>query len=343
MTRKLLAAAAGLWLCATASAETTLTIINWEEFLSPRVIQAFEKKEGVKIREIHFSTVEESLALATANIGKADIVVGGMVVTGQLRDKGLLQKLDHTKLANTRPPLPQFGIDTDYVVPYLWGYTGLAWRTDKVSTPIDSYAKLLETARRNPGKVALTDDSMEFSHAVLMMYGSPPFNPNDLAALKDALAKYDAEGRKLFVIQPSVYDNTWPLASGEHIAGQVYNGDIHFHRQESNAPLSYANPKEGCFFWQENMMLLAKAPQAELAHRFLNHISDGKIAARNAEASNFASGNPMAAQFYSREFLDNPYIRPRLEGTAGCRANKPLSPTTQDFLDQLKPTGVNTN
>lgn len=325
---------------ALAAGEPVLTIINWEEFLSPQVVQAFERKEGVKVNQVHFSTVEDSLALAQQNIGKADILVGGMVVTEQLKKKGLVQKLNRARLPNVKHNLPQFQTDPDYVVPYLWGYTGLAWRTDLVKEPVDSYAKLLEIARKNPGKVMLTDDGMEFAHAVLLMYGKPPYNHDDLPALKAALAKYDAEGRKLFRIQPSVYDRTWPLAAGTAVAGQVYNGDIHFHREDSKAPLNYAQPKEGCFFWQENMMVLAKAPQAELAHRFINYINDGKVAARNAESSNYASGNPMAAQFYSKAFLDNPYIRPRLEGTTGCRVNRPLSPATQAFIDTLRPAGV---
>jgi spermidine/putrescine-binding protein len=325
---------------ANAAGPRELTIINWEEFLAPQVIQSFEKREGVKIREIHFSTVEESLQLARQHAGKADLVVGGMVVTEQLRKANLLQKLNRAKLNNVKPSLAQFQVDADYVVPYVWGYTGIAWRTDAVKEPVDSYAKLLALARKNPGKVSLTDDGMEFAHMVLMMYGDSPWNHDDLNAVKAALAKYDAEGRKLFRIQPSEYSPEWPLAKGTAIAGVVYNGDIHYHRDNNKAPLAYANPKEGCFFWQENFMLLAKAPQAELAHRFLNYVSEGKVAARNAEAVNYASGNPMAAQFYSKAFLDNPYIRPRLEGTAGCRVNKPLSPATQQFLDKLKPYGV---
>jgi spermidine/putrescine transport system substrate-binding protein len=319
----------------------TLTIINWEEFLAPQVIQAFEKREGVTVRQITFSTVEESLKLAQENTGKADLVVGGMVVNAQLRKKNLLQKLERSKLNNVKPALAQFQVDADYVVPYVWGYTGLAWRTDVLKEPVDSYAKLLAVARKNPGKVMLTDDGMEFAHAVLMMYGKPPYNHDDLKAVKEALAKYDAEGKNLFRIAPSAYDDTWPLVSGVAIAGVVYNGDIQYHRDNHQARLNYAQPKEGCFFWQENMMLMAKAPQPALAHKFLNYISEGKVAARNAEYVNYASGNPMAAQFYSKAFLDNPYIRPRLEGTNGCRVNKPLSTATQQFLDALKPYGVN--
>lgn len=326
--------------CLAAEPARTLTIINWEEFLAPTVVQAFEKKENVKIVQFSFATVEESLELAQQHAGKADLVVGGMVVTQQLREKGLLQKLDRSKLPNMKHSLPQFAIDPEYVVPYLWGYTGLGWHTEKVKEPVDSYQKLLDIARKNPGKVLLTDDAMEFAHAILLMYGKPPYNHDDLNALKAALAKYDDDGRKYFRIQESIYDSSWPLASGEAIAGQVYNGDIHFHRTDSKAPLAYAQPKEGCFFWQENFMLMAKAPQPELAHKFLNYISEGRISARNAESSNFASSNPLAAQFYSKSFLDNPHIRPKLEGTASCRVNKPLSPDTQKFLDRLKPYGI---
>lgn len=323
-----------------AEAPRTLTLINWEEFLAPAVVQAFEKKENARIVQLHFSTVEESLSLARQHAGKVDLVVGGTVVNQQLRNENLLQKLDRKKLSNVKSSFPQFAIDQEYAVPYLWGYTGLAWRTDKQKVPVDSYQKLLEVARKNPGKVLLTDDAMEFAHAVVLMYGKPPYNPDDVDGLKTALARYDAEGSKLFRIQESVYDRSWPLASGEAIAGQVYNGDIHFHRNDSKAPLAYAQPRNGCFFWQENFMLMAKAPQPELAHRFLNYISEGRVAARNAESSNFASSNPLAALYYSKAFLDNPYIQPKLEGTASCRVNKPLSPATQKFIDGLKPYGM---
>ncbi|MFZ5756018.1 MAG: ABC transporter substrate-binding protein [Pseudomonadota bacterium] len=332
---------AGLFATGSAAAAgRVLTIINWEEFLSPAAIQTFEKRENAKIVQLHFSTVEESLKLAQANAGKADLMVGGMVVAQQLKAKGLLQKLDRAKLTNVKHALPQFELDPDHVVPYLWGYTGIAWRTDKVKEPVDSYAKLLELARKNPGKVTLTDDGMEFAHAALLMYGKPPYNPDDLPAVKAALAAYAKEGSKLFRIQPSVYEPGWPLTSGEAIAAQVYNGDIHYHRVNHKAPLAYTNPKEGCFFWQEGMMVMARAPQVELAHAFLNYLNEGRVAARNAEYISYASANPFAVQYYSREFLDNPYIRPKLEGTTGCRVNKPLSPATQKFLDTLKPYGI---
>lgn len=323
-----------------AAAERVLTIINWEEFLAPAVIQAFEKRENVKIVQLHFSTVEESLKLAQQHAGKADIMVGGMVVMAQLKEKKLVQKINRAKLPNVKHSLPQFAQDPDYVMPYLWGYTGIGWRTDLVKEPVDSYPKLLALARKNPGKVSLTDDGMEFAHAVQHMYGKPPFNPDDLAAVKAALAEYEKEGSKLFVIQPSVYDPSWPLATGQVIAGQVYNGDIHFHRENHKTKLAYANPKDGCFFWQEGLILLAKAPQPELALAFMNYLNDGKVSARNAEHTNYASANPLAAQYYSKAFIDNPFIRPKLEGTSGCRVNKPLSPATQKFLDGLKPYGV---
>lgn len=323
-----------------AAAERVLTIINWEEFLAPAVIQNFEKRENVKIVQLYFSTVEDSLKLAEQNAGKADIMVGGMVVMEQLKAKNLVQKLNRTKLTNVRHSLPQFAQNLDYVVPYLWGYTGLGWRSDLVKEPLESYAQLLALARKNPGKVSLTDDGMEFAHAVQQMYGKPPYNPDDLPAVKAALAAYEKEGSKLFVIQPSVYEPTYPLVTGQLIAGQVYNGDMNYHRENNKAKLGFANPKEGCFFWQEGLMLMAKAPQPELALAFMNYLNEGKVSARNAEYTNYASANPMAVQFYSKAFIDNPFIRPKLEGTTGCRVNKPLSPATQKFLDGLKPYGV---
>lgn len=325
---------------AATAPERTLTIIDREGLLAPAIIQAFEKREHAKVVEIHAGTVGDSVTLAQEQAGRADLITGSMLLTQQLKARELLQKIDRAKLRNVGDTLPQFQIDPDHVVPFLWTYTGLGWRTDLVRQPVDSYAKLLALARHYPGRVMLSDDNMEFAHAVLLMYGNPPYNYDDLAALKEALALYRAEGEKLFRIQAPVADNTWPLDTGEAIGGMVHNNDVDFHRGKFKAQLEYAQPAAGCFVRQENFMLLADAPQPALAHAFLDYINDGKVAARNAEAVRLASANPDAADDYSKDFLKNPYIRPRLEGTTGCRVNKPLSIPTQKFIDALVPTGI---
>lgn len=320
----------------------TLTIINWEEFLTPDLVRQFEKRENARVKLVYFSTVEESLRLARRMGGQADILVGGMVVTAQLKRENRLARLERFKLTHVKPALPQFQLDPDYAVPYLWGYTGFAWVPSKVKSPPKTYADLLALARANPGRVALTDDGMEFAHAIVHMYGTPPHDPENPAQVKAALAKYRAEGEKLFVIKASDYEDTNPFLTGEIIAGQVYNGDMAWLRRDRNFQVGYANPSPGCFFWEENLMLLAKAPQPELAYRFLNFISEAKTAARNAEAMYYAAGNPLAASYYDMDYLSDPIILPRVEATAACRVNRPArDPQTQTFFDSLKPTGLN--
>ena len=320
--------------------ERTLTVIDREGLLAPAAIEAFAKREHAKVVEIHADTVGEIVRLAQEQAGRADLVVGSMLVTQQLKARALLQKIDRAKLRNVGDTLPQFQIDPDHVVPFLWTYTGLGWRTDLVRQPVDSYAKLLALARHYPGRVMLSDDSMELAHAVLLMYGNPPYNYDDLAALKEALALYKSEGEKIFRIQASVDDNTWPLDTGEVIGGVVHNNDVDFHHENFKAQLDYAQPAAGCFVRQENFMLLADAPQPALAHAFLDYMNEGKVAARNAEAVRLASANPDAARNYGKDFLNDPNLHPGIEGTTGCRVNKPLSIPVQKFIDALVPTGI---
>jgi spermidine/putrescine transport system substrate-binding protein len=318
----------------------TLTIINWEEWVSPKVVQTFERREKVKVNVLTFSSVEESLALLAANDGKADILVGSTVLLDQLKAKQQLQKLNRSKLGNVKHIMPRFSADPDYAVPYLWGYTGIAVRKDLVKTPITTYAQLLALAKQQPGKVSLMTDPVEFAYGVLWGLSPKNANPESIPQLQSALALYNKEYADKVRLSDVDYEPGNPIASGKIIAAQVYSDYASFLATDQNVPLAYVNPTDICILWMDNMMLLAKAPQPELAHRFMNYVTEAKVAANNAMEVKSTSANPLAMQFYSKEYLNNPVIKPTFDGTERCRIYKSHTPATQKFYDALNPTGI---
>lgn len=317
-----------------------LTLVNWEEWVSDKVIQSFERREKVKVNVLTYTSVEESLEHLRKNDGKVDILVGSTVLLEQLKARKQLQKLNREKLANLKHILPRFNVDPDYAVPYLWGYTGIAVRKDLVKTPVRTYAQLMALAKQNPGKVSLVTDPVEFGYALL--WGLGPKNPDaeSVAQLTAAVGAYQrdyADKVRLFDVD---YETDNPLASGKIIAAQVYSDYASFLATDQKVPLTYVNPDDVCILWMDSMMLLAKAPQPELAHRFMNYVSEAKVAANNAMDVKSTSANPLAMQYYSKEYLANPVIKPTFNGTERCRIYKPHGAAAQKFYDGLKPVGL---
>ena len=121
---------------------------------------------------------------------------------------------------------------------------------------------------------------------------------------------------------------------------QVYSDYATFLATDLKVPVSFVNPDDVCILWMDNLMLMANAPQPALAMKFMNYLIDAKVSARNAMGVKSTAANPLAMQYYSTEYRNNPVIRPTFEGTERCRVYRGHSPAAQKFYDALKPVGI---
>lgn len=325
---------------ARAADVAQLTLANWEDWTSERVIRTFEQKEGVKVNLVTYTSAEESLQRLQEMDGQIDILVGNPVVFDKLRTAGKLGRLDTAKVANLKHMVPGFRVDPNYAVPYMWGYTGIAVRSDLVKTPIKTYAQLLEFAKRNPGKVSLLTDPLENSYALLWGLGPKNPDPESVAQLKEAREKFDREYADKIRLVDNDYEDDSPMASGKVIVSQIYSDYATYLVKDRKLALTYVNPDDVCIVWLESMMLMANAPQPELALRFMNYVSDAKVSARNAMDVQSSSPNAMAASYYTKEFLNNPVVNPRFQGAARCETYRIHQPPAQEHFRNLAPKGL---
>lgn len=328
----------------SAAAQTpptpTLTLANWEDWTSEKVVKTFEQKEGVKVNIITYTSGEESLQRLKENDGKIDILVGNPVIFDKLKKAGKLGRLNPAKVTNLKHMVPGFQIDPEYAVPYLWGYTGIAYRNDIVKKPIRTYAQLLEYAKLNPGKVSMLTDPLENSYGVLWGLGPKDPNPESVEQLTQAREAFDRDYADKIRLVDNDYEDDNPMASGKVVVSQIYSDYAVYLVGEHKLPLTYVNPADVCIVWMESMMLMKNAPQPELAHRFMNYISEAKVSARNAMDVKSSSPNAMAATHYTREFLNNPVINPTFEGAARCHTYRIHQPHAQKFFTELEPKGL---
>ena len=92
-------------------------------------------------------------------------------------------------------------------------------------------------------------------------------------------------------------------------AGIVYSGEAARGMTDDKAT-RYFIPKEGSQIWQDNLAVLAKAPNRDLAEKFINFILDAKVGARLSKFTQFATPNAGAKKLLGSEELANPSIYP---------------------------------
>ena len=91
--------------------------------------------------------------------------------------------------------------------------------------------------------------------------------------------------------------------------GMVYNGDA-VRGMKEDAETYYFVPREGSEIWLDNMAIPSKAPNREMAEKFINYILDAKIGAQLSNFNQYPTPNEAALQFISPADLKNPAIYP---------------------------------
>lgn len=336
-TMAILLAVLGSLITATAAAAPagdTLTVLTWEEFIAPATVETL-KKQGVTVRQITFTSEEERRDLLQKNAGKIDLVVGDATAMASLRRERLIDRMDFERLGNARYLSTLLDSSSRYNLPYLWGHTGIAWRTDLVSKPVTDYKDLFTLAKRQPGKVGLIKGAHEALMAAQFAFSTPPYvllSPTEVNAAEQLLKPHLGNIRLI----ESQLDEHSPLVTGEIVATQAYNGDIAYLRDTYKAPLAFAIPQPGCMVWTESFMLVKGAPNPDAAYKFLNAINDPALAASNAEAVRYATSNSEALEMVSPAFRNDAVIRPTLKGLSNCYFYREHDKATQQALDKVR-------
>lgn len=315
-----------LWLLiASWASADTLHLYTWADYISPEVVEKFEKQHGCEVVIDTFDSNESMYAKLKAGATGYDLVFPTAYMIQVMHAEGLLQNLDHTKLPN----LPNIDtavlakvIDTkmEHSVPYTFAYAALAIRKDKIKGAEPSYA-LFDRASL-AGRVTLLDDMRESIGAALKSLGHSINTRDDaqLAAAQEVLirwkrhlARFDNEGYKA------------GIDSAEFHLVHGYSGDL-FQVQMENSKVEIIIPREGVTIGCDEMVIPKTAKQPDLAHALINFLLDPAIAAENMEWMGYYCPNTPAKARLSAEFLANPAITIPADLAAKCEVIQDLGP-----------------
>lgn len=309
-----------------------LVFYNWTAYVDQDVVQAFEGAYDVRVTQRYYQSADERDARLVQTDGEGfDVLV---VTAGDLPpylERGWLQPLDKAKIPNLvhadRRWIDGYPGVEDYAVPYLWGTTGLVWRSDRIEEPITSWRQFYQPKEAWKGHVmVLNQYRVAFGMALKMLGHS--FNTDDPVAVDEAAQVLRAQ--KPFVQSYGYFktDADSGIVSGDTWMGQTWNGDALL-LMARNPTIRYVVPEEGGEIMIDYLVVPAKAAEPELAHAFIDWLQQPEHAAACAETLQFATANKTAETLLPKAFRDNPVIYPPDEVLERSEVQSPVDAPVQ--------------
>lgn len=291
--------------------ENIVNIYNWSSYISNEVLKEFTQETGIKVNYTTYDSNETLYAKLKANPHTGyDVIVPSTYFVDRMRQQGMLQALDKSRLPNFKnlnPALLNKSYDpgNHYSIPYFWTSTGIVVNS-KSHPPkeLQAWADFWNPTYRQ--QLLLLDDVHEVFSMALMVLG---YSPNDTDAEHIRLAYL-----KLKQLMPNVRlfnnDGVKSLFIDEDLSvGMAWNGDIYQAAQE-NPALRFIYPKEGFVISIDSMAIPIGASHVNNAYIFINFILRPDIAKKMSLATGYPTPNLAAYKLMPKAILNNSMIYP---------------------------------
>lgn len=321
--------------------DNVLNLYAWGGEIPEFIIRQFEKESGVKVNVSSYESNEIMYAkLRTAANAGYDIVMPSGYFVSRMRDHGMLEQLDKSKLTNWKHVNPTFlhaayDPTSTYSIPYLWGITGIYVNEQNYSPSTVQHWQDLWDARF-VNQLMLIDDMREVFAMAMFSLGYP-LNDENPTHIEKAYLKLKTLMKNVKVFASDTLIST--MIDEDANVGMAWNGDAYKASRE-NQHIRFIAPKEGFVIWVDNFVLLKSAPHKEAAYKFFNFIMQPEIAKDIALYSHYPTANLTAQKLLPPAIKNNPIAYPPQEALKHGKFQTDLSPATlaiyEKYWDELK-------
>ncbi|MFP3090445.1 spermidine/putrescine ABC transporter substrate-binding protein [Treponema sp. TIM-1] len=289
---------------AKSTAKKQLTLFTWDAMFPQEILDGFEAETGITINYVNFDYDETMLTrLEAAGGGDYDLVIADDYIIETAIARGLVQKLDKSRLSNYRNINPiyqkQFYDPADeYTVPYGAGVQTIVYDPARVNIPISGYADLWNPALAD--SVGLIENYRVINGLALKVLGQS-YNTGDIGTIRSAGERLLTLAPNIRLIRDDSLENE--LLAGEISAAVMYTSQVTMAKME-NPDLEVVFPKEGIGFGIMAGFIPSKAPNPDAAYAFLNYILDAQRGAQCFEYLGYYSTYSASDPYISKEFKE---------------------------------------
>jgi len=313
----------------------SINILTYDEYFSEQVVHEFEKEAGVKVEFTTFTNLDEMEALLRSRPAEFDLVITDGGTLADLIELQLVQAIDLTRIPNfsnldSRFLDLAFDRGNQYSVPYMWGTTLIAYRSDKIENPEKSWKALWNKDYR--GKVLMVDDGFDTYAAALLASGHD-LNSSDEAQINSATEMLIGQVDDLDARFVDIFEIRDRLLSGDCWISMTYSSDAAVLADEEEN-ISYFIPEEGAPLWLDSFVIPRESRNTDAAYQFLDYFCRAEVAAANSNKLWCASANSAARPFLSAEILEDETLYLSDEVLSRCQFDRKSSPARHLLLNQ---------
>lgn len=292
------------------SDSNTLYLYNWGDYIDPDLIDKFEEESGYKVVMETYDSNEAMITKIKQKSTNFDICIPSEYAVEMMRDQGLLEKLDHSKIVgldNIDERFLDVAYDpgNEYSIPYLWGTFGIVYNTKKYQeSDFSSWKNLWD--KKFEGEILSFDGARE-TLGIGLLANNLSLNttdPKKLVEVRNELIDFMGNVKAILADEIRMY-----MALEEANVGITFSGDASS-AIESNENLSYAIPKEGSNIWFDTMVIPKTSKNQKAAYAFINFMLEPENAAQNADYIWYATPNKKALDLIDPEAKNDKTLYP---------------------------------
>ena len=331
----------------------SVRINNFANYIAPSVLKDFEAKTGMKVVYDTFDSIDTAQAqLLAKNSGYDIVIVSTIPYAAELLKASAINKIDNLALRNFG--LLDAGIledlaNTDrrnsYLVPYLWGTTGIGINSKKVAaalganTRLDSWGLLFDPAiasKLSGCGISVLNDQVEVIAAALIYLKKSPSSvlPADMILVENLFKKIRP------YIKTFTSDYVDLLATGEVCMAMSYSGDAIQARSDAakankGVVISYVLPREGATRFLDVMVIPIDSKNVKGAQMFMDYILEPQVIAKISNEIGYANPNPASLKFLTAAVRKDTSIYPPPEVASRLVDLKPMAASDAAIREAL--------
>lgn len=296
-----IAALALLGLASCGGSKNQLVILNWGDYISEEVVEAFESEYDIKVKVVTTDSNEQMYTNVVNKKAKYDLVVPSDYMIHQMYENDLLFEIDFSKLTNYKENIyvselqelmnsEDCKVYSGYYVPYFWGSLGIMYNKQNFPS--------IEATVLEHGWDVLFDHSLLPEGAKVGMYNSS----RDALAAAELKLGYSLNTKNKTEIDAcmDLLSNTnfhqWgtddlkiKVSQGNLDVALVYSGDFFdafyadLEAAEENVEnySIYAPTTNNVFF--DGLVIPNTCTNVDMAHNFINFMLNHDNSYTNAE------------------------------------------------------------
>lgn len=293
-------------------------LLIWDSYLSPELLEDFQARTGIGTTIHLFSSNDQLPGLLRERAHPYDLVMPSAFMAQHLRELGLIRTFNRANL----PRLDQvdrktfnsrFDPANDYIVPYVWGATGIGYNARRIDGLPKSWADLFAHQRRmddTPTGISVLDDARFTLGNVLIYSGISPSAATEaeveragevLLRLRDQITFFESDRVATL------------LGTGAVDLAMAWSGDVTRAMKgdeaqgiPGNHQVRISLPREGSILFKDCFAMPAQAEHRAEAEAFVNYLLEPEVAAAVTDYSMYATTVTAARSFIDRRILNGP-------------------------------------